>query len=130
MDPKRVGFVASVALASLTMLTGLGEPVATLNKSSLSETIEGYASKGLSGVVYVRIDGEVLFEAAYGTANESLGVPNSVDTIFGVGSRPIEFTVAAYSRCWILGSSRVCMLQLRVQPAGVENPGAIQAIDP
>ena len=53
------------------------------------------AEGGRSGVVYVAIDGEVALQKAYGMANADLGTANRIDTVFGIGSRPIDFTIAA-----------------------------------
>jgi len=49
----------------------------------------------MAGVVFVQIDGEVLLERAFGMAHEDLGIPNTLETVFGTGSRPIDYTVAA-----------------------------------
>lgn len=47
-----------------------------------------------SGVVYVEIDNQIILKQAYGAADPETGRPMTVDTIFGIGSRPIDFTVA------------------------------------
>ncbi|NJB86565.1 CubicO group peptidase (beta-lactamase class C family) [Lewinella marina] len=51
--------------------------------------------RGMAGLLYVESDGKVLIEQPFGMANESLGVANDTSTIFAIGSRPIDFTVAA-----------------------------------
>jgi CubicO group peptidase (beta-lactamase class C family) len=38
---------------------------------------------------------EIMIRRAFGFANKELGIPNDVNTIFGTGSRPIDYTVAA-----------------------------------
>ena len=53
------------------------------------------AEAGGAGVVYVAIDGKVAMAKAYGMANAALGTANRMDTVFGIGSRPIDFTIAA-----------------------------------
>jgi CubicO group peptidase (beta-lactamase class C family) len=45
--------------------------------------------------VYARIKGKVVLKRAFGPANKALGIPNEIDTVFGTGSRPIDYTVAA-----------------------------------
>jgi CubicO group peptidase (beta-lactamase class C family) len=47
---------------------------------------------GFSGVVWVDHAGEVEFAKAYGAANRTYGVPNSVDTRFGIASGSKGFT--------------------------------------
>lgn len=50
---------------------------------------------GFSGVVQVDRAGEVEFAAAYGLANRAYGVPNTVDTRFGIASGGKGFTALA-----------------------------------
>ncbi|THH40402.1 serine hydrolase domain-containing protein [Neolewinella litorea] len=57
--------------------------------------VEYMLDRGMAGLLYVESDGEVLIEQPFGMANESLGVANDTATIFAIGSRPIDFTVAA-----------------------------------
>lgn len=66
-----------------------------LTRDNIGETIEGMAAGGMAGVAFVRLGDEIVFEEAFGPANGDLGIPNSLKTIFGIGSRPIDFTVAA-----------------------------------
>ncbi|WP_433004129.1 serine hydrolase domain-containing protein [Kribbella sp. CA-294648] len=47
---------------------------------------------GFSGVVWIDHAGEVEFARAYGAANRTYGVPNSVDTRFGIASGSKGFT--------------------------------------
>lgn len=47
-----------------------------------------------ASVVYVAIDGEEAHRRAYGVVDPEGGELAAVDTIFGIGSRPIDFTVA------------------------------------
>ncbi len=69
------------------------EPI-FLTRDNLMETFDRLEEEGVSGVVYVRLDGEVVLERAFGMANEELGVTNSLSTVFGTGSRPIDYTMA------------------------------------
>lgn len=66
-----------------------------LTLANLEATLDAHAARGLSGVVYVKTDGVERVRRAYGMANPEMGIPNAIDTIFGIGSRPIDFTVAA-----------------------------------
>ena len=50
------------------------------------------SKKHLSGVVLVGQGEEIIFQKAYGKANQSFGVPNNIDTKFLVGSLTKQFT--------------------------------------
>lgn len=50
------------------------------------------ADTGFSGVVQIDRAGEIEFAKAYGLANRAYGVPNTVDTRFGIGSGGKGFT--------------------------------------
>ncbi|WFL76526.1 serine hydrolase [Altererythrobacter arenosus] len=54
-----------------------------------------YAEHDFAGVLYIKKDGEVLLQKAFGEADPASGRFNQVDTIFGIGSRPIDFTIAS-----------------------------------
>ena len=84
------------AVASLTVedVTGV-RPRYTLTAENLAETFAELAQSGFTGVVHVRKDGEILLDEAYGLANEELGYPIKRDTVFGIGSTPMDFTYVA-----------------------------------
>ncbi len=82
-------------ISDLTLLKA-AEPI-TLTCDNLKETFDRLAAEGMSGVVYVQLDGEVALEHAFGMANTELGIPNVLTTVFGIGSRPIDYTIAAIS---------------------------------
>ena len=63
------------------------DPDASLNKLS--------ADSGFAGVVGIYNDGKPMLERGYGAAHPALGTRNRVDTIFGIGSTPIDFTTAS-----------------------------------
>lgn len=72
------------------------DPALTLDPETLETQIDAFmADNGYAGVVFVALDGETLVEKAYGMAHADLGVPIALDTVFGIGSRPIDFTTAA-----------------------------------
>ena len=71
-------------------------PPITLAVDTLESQIDAVmAENGYSGVVFVAIDGETLVEKAYGLAHSDPETPITLDTAFGIGSRPIDFTIAA-----------------------------------
>lgn len=61
---------------------------------NLEETVEDLEQEGFSGLVHLRIKGDVFFEKGFGMANGQLNQKNDLNTIFGIGSRPIDFTIA------------------------------------
>ena len=55
--------------------------------NQLDQVIEQAANETcFSGVIFVKIDGNVEFESAYGYADRSNKIPNTVDTRFGIAS--------------------------------------------
>jgi len=67
----------------------------TLTEGNLKETVERLEKKGMAGVFYAKINGKEVIKRAFGYADKTLGIRNEIDTIFGTGSRPIDYTVAA-----------------------------------
>ncbi|MCA8885996.1 MAG: beta-lactamase family protein, partial [Hyphomonadaceae bacterium] len=94
-DASATRVIFDVAQTSPFAVTNLrveqgGSAVQALSLSSenLDATIDDFASRGFAGVIYVRQNGAVVRERAFGDANR-------IDTVFGIGSRPIDFTIAA-----------------------------------
>ncbi|MBN2415442.1 beta-lactamase family protein [bacterium] len=85
--------VAAEAITGLTVLEG-PEPI-ILTTDNLVETFDQFERAGGAGVVSIRFDGTLLLERAFGMADPDRGVPNRLNTVFGTGSRPIDYTVAA-----------------------------------
>jgi len=61
----------------------------------LAETFDRLEKDGFAGVIYVKINDEVIIKRAFGPANKDLAYDNQISTVFGTGSRPIDYTVAA-----------------------------------
>lgn len=66
-----------------------------LTRDNLAETIQRLETEGRAGVIYLKLDGEIVMQQAFGMANKEMGIINKIHTIFGTGSRPIDYTVAA-----------------------------------
>ena len=62
---------------------------------NLAKRLKEEESAGFSGIVLVVRDGQTVLHEGYGMANEEEGIPNTIETIFGIGSTPIDFTKAA-----------------------------------
>ena len=61
----------------------------------LDELLSRYTGYGFSGAALVAKNGEVILHKAYGLANIESGTPNTLDTIFDIGSLTKTFTAAA-----------------------------------
>ncbi|MTB52988.1 serine hydrolase [Lewinella sp. W8] len=60
------------------------------------EEILGFLKEqDMAGVIFIRQNGKIILEAPFGMANRALNQPNGLETIFAIGSRPIDFTTAA-----------------------------------
>jgi CubicO group peptidase (beta-lactamase class C family) len=70
-------------------------PVEPATWEGLEALLDAEAARGFSGVVLAMRDGEVALRRAYGPADRSTGRPVALETAFGIGSTPIDFTVAA-----------------------------------
>jgi hypothetical protein len=75
----------------------------TMSKEDLSKALDAYLSAfaadgRLSGVVLVAKDGKALFEKAYGLADRSNSVPNTMATRFSLGSINKSFTQTAIAQ--------------------------------
>jgi CubicO group peptidase (beta-lactamase class C family) len=65
-----------------------------LTWETVEERLDQEAESGFSGVVLLARNGEVALEKAYGLANREDMIANSPETIFAIGSTPIDFTKA------------------------------------
>ncbi len=62
---------------------------------NVQQTFFRLEREGMSGVIYLKKDGQIVIRRAFGMANREKGRENTLNTIFGTGSRPIDYTVAA-----------------------------------
>jgi len=67
----------------------------TLTWDELPAQLEKKAATGFSGTVLVVRDNKVVLHRGYGLANRERNFPNTTETIFAIGSTPIDFTKAA-----------------------------------
>lgn len=89
--------VSSPAFAKPSEAEAEAEPqAAAFTRANLDAQLDAIMREGgYSGVVYVQIDDEIVVQKGYGSADPASGRLNTVNTIFGIGSRPIDFTIAA-----------------------------------
>ena len=69
-----------------------GDDRPALGWDNLAERLEAEKAAGLSGVLVMMRDGQTVVDEAFGYANRGQGIRNRRDTIFGIGSTPIDFT--------------------------------------
>jgi CubicO group peptidase (beta-lactamase class C family) len=67
----------------------------TLTWDGLAGQLDEEATAGFAGAVLVVRDGEIVLHRGYGFADQERSVSNTTETIFAVGSTPIDFTRAA-----------------------------------
>lgn len=75
-------------------LVPITKPV-ILTQNYLEAVFDSLENEGMAGLVYIKRNDNDLIKRAFGMANKSLKIPNSLQTVFAIGSRPIDFTVAA-----------------------------------
>lgn len=75
--------------------------------NSLRERLREAADSGFSGTVLVVRRGRKILHEAYGMANRKRGIPNTTQTIFGIGSTPIDFTRAAI--LWLMDQGKLAL---------------------
>jgi CubicO group peptidase (beta-lactamase class C family) len=73
------------------------EPEAMFNitMNNIDAVFDSLEREGLSGLISIVKTGDMIIERPFGSANSDLGIPITTETIFGIGSRPIDFTIAA-----------------------------------
>ena len=72
-----------------------GKPQDELNAitvKNLEQELAKATDDWFSGVIVVVKDGKPIFEKTYGFANREKKINNSLDTVFAIGSAPIDFT--------------------------------------
>lgn len=88
----RLGCLAATALIFVAHASFGQPPVEPFTWANLENRWDELGEAGFSGVILVVRDGKVALHKAYGLANRESQVPNTIDTIFAIGSTPIDFT--------------------------------------
>ena len=65
-----------------------------LTWDNLEERLAEEAENGFTGTILVARDGRIVFNKGYGFADPERKIPNRPDTIYAIGSGPIDFTNA------------------------------------
>lgn len=72
-------------------------------KQKLDELLTQVSANGFSGAVLVAKDGQIIFNQAYGMADQAKGIANTTETLFDIGSIGKQFTAAAIMKLEMLG---------------------------
>ena len=87
---------ASVVVAALGVCTtDVETPAPSTADGGCDPTFAEWAEAGFSGSIAISRGGELECVGGYGTADEATGRPNTVDTVFSIGSVTKAFTAAA-----------------------------------
>ncbi|MEQ8768882.1 MAG: serine hydrolase [Phycisphaerales bacterium] len=86
---------AAIAFAQLVTAQPAARPTAQPSWDTIEQIIQAEADDGFAGAVLLIRDGEVFLNKAYGLADRDNGVANTPDTLFALGSTPIDFTHVA-----------------------------------
>jgi CubicO group peptidase (beta-lactamase class C family) len=81
-------------------------PVPPLTWDTLERGLEAEVTNGFSGTVLAVHDDKIVLHRGFGLANREKQIPNGVNTVFGIGSVPIDFTRAAILKLEELGKLR------------------------
>jgi CubicO group peptidase (beta-lactamase class C family) len=66
-----------------------------ITDQNISAVFQQLETEGLAGVILLKRKGRLLISRGFGFSNEALQIKNQENTAFCIGSRPIEFTIAA-----------------------------------
>lgn len=75
-----------------------GADVAPVAWDNLNARLDEEETKGFAGTVLVVHDGKIVLHQGYGLANRERNIQNGTETIFAIGSVPIDFTKGAILR--------------------------------
>lgn len=73
---------------------GAEAPPLAISWESVGSVFDDLEQQGFAGTVHVSREGRTLLHRAYGKSNRELDYDTQLDTIYGIGSTPIAFTVA------------------------------------
>ena len=82
-------------------------PAPALTWETLNQKLKEEEANGFSGSVLVVRDGAIFLHEGYGLANRAEKIPNRADTVFAVGSTPIDFTKGAIFKLQDMGKLKM-----------------------
>jgi CubicO group peptidase (beta-lactamase class C family) len=87
--------LAGLVLAGPPSAVGAQPDGTPLTWASAPQALEQAEAQGFSGSVLLVRDGEIVLNEGYGFADRDRQIPNTPETIFAIGSTPIDFTHVA-----------------------------------
>lgn len=84
-----------LTLVALAHAPAVAQDAPPLTWDTARDALEQAEADGFSGAVLLVRDGEVFLSEGYGLADRERNIPNTPDTIFALGSTPIDFTHVA-----------------------------------
>lgn len=95
LQPEPPHLITELTLAAGGPGRAPGPAVAPFTWETLETDLAAAQGAGFSGAVLVVRDGEIVLQHGYGAADREHGRPITTETIFAIGSVPIDFTKAA-----------------------------------
>lgn len=94
-DEERKNLLVQISPDGITAMREVAvQQELIITKDNLDTVVDSLEQMGMAGLLYIRDKGEEIISRPFGMANSDLSIPNKENTIFGIGSRPIDFTVA------------------------------------
>jgi CubicO group peptidase (beta-lactamase class C family) len=85
----------ATVLATAPTAVPIAEPP-EITWDTIEAVIEAEVKNGFAGAVLLVRDGSIVLDKGYGLADRAAGTPNTHDTIFALGSTPIDFTLVSF----------------------------------
>eukprot|EP00913_Durusdinium_trenchii_P005851 g5463.t1 len=85
----------ALILTPMTPASATAQAEPPLTWDTARDALEQAEADGFSGAVLLVRDGEVFLSEGYGLADRERNIPNTPETIFALGSTPIDFTHVA-----------------------------------
>lgn len=95
LEPEAPYGISSLVLEPSTAADTPRPMLAPVDWDSLPKRLDDEARQGFSGAVIVMKGGVTVLAKGYGLANREREIPNTTETIFAIGSTPIDFTRGA-----------------------------------
>ena len=93
-EPHRIASLR-IERAEGTQKADTAVSIAPITWSNLEERLAEEAAAGFAGTVLITRNGEIQHHRGYGFADRAADRPNTTETVYGIGSTPIDFTRAA-----------------------------------
>jgi CubicO group peptidase (beta-lactamase class C family) len=103
LQPEPPHLIVGLSLQAARTTEQSKVDIPPLHWDTLEQDLEAVARAGFSGTVLVVHGGKIVLHQGYGAANREQGLPNTTQTIFAIGSVPIDFTRAAILKLAALG---------------------------